>query len=98
MLVASQPDDIGLTEAVRIRFNELIPLHRQKKGTDLIVPPDLAQEYRRVIDLCRRHHRGDFRHSPDELKALKQFAQWTLDINCDLRGQERKVLECLKAS
>lgn len=95
MLEMSSRDTIGMAEAVRTRFNGLIETYRRVRGVSLIIPKELRPDHQRVLRLMTRHWRGDMRNSGAELQSLKTFAQWTLDVNCEMRNQKRKFLDCL---
>jgi len=36
---------------------------------------------------------GDYRHTEAEWRSAHAVAQWTVDVNCELRNQPRKIIE-----
>ena len=40
-----------------------------------------------------RHKALDFRNTTEEVQATREIAQWTIDVNCELRGQKAKVVQ-----
>jgi len=87
-LVYSEPDEVGLVRAVEDKFLTICENTLQRTGKKLSVP----QELMRAMFLWRqariRHKNRDFRHSDDEMKATKEVAEWTLEVNAVLRGQK----------
>ena len=59
----------------------------------LIIPPDLQGAWKRYCHLRNRVLEGDFRYRDSELKALKEIAQWSLDMVKMLRGQEPQEVD-----
>lgn len=92
MLLTSEKDDIALAFEVSKRALEVGDLYRNRTGLQLQMPPDMVPDFKLMQAMVSRHQKGDFRHTVDEKLALKSVAQWTLDMNCDLRGQPRKNL------
>ena len=39
-----------------------------------------------------RHRKGDFRNSDAEYESIKTIAQWTVDVNCQIRNQPAKKI------
>lgn len=95
MLKTSDPDTVALGDAVELRFLELFHGWLRVNGVELPIPESLNQDMLRWREMRVRHRMGDFRNSEAELKSTKAVAQWTLDMNCTLRNQPRKVLDCL---
>lgn len=87
----SSLDLVQFARSVRERYNDLIHTHQRLKGAKLVIPQDLISDYQRCAKLMKRHHRGDPRHTEAEIKSLNSFAQWTLDINSELRNQPKKT-------
>lgn len=95
MLKPSDADAIALAQAVEERFLELCHGWLRVKGAELPIPESLNSDMLRWREMRVRHRMGDFRNSEAELKSTKAVAQWTLDMNCSLRNQPRKSLDCL---
>lgn len=72
---------------VESRFLDLCHLHLRLRGTKLEVPKELQSDMVRWRRMVVRHKSGDFRHRESEMKALKAIAQWTLQVNAQLRNQ-----------
>lgn len=93
VLKPSKPDDIHLCEAVAHRILELQGLTVRLTGMDLVIPEELRRDQVRYMRMIGRFQDGDFRHTPSEMQSLKTIAQWTVDLNCMLRGQEPKIVQ-----
>lgn len=96
VLIPSQPDHYAMAKAVEQRFLELCHSWLRIRGVELPIPESLNADMLRWRQMRVRHKSGDFRHTEAEWSSVKAFAQWTLDMNADLRNQPRKVLEELK--
>jgi len=83
-------------EVVESRFLDLSGSWQRVKGADIPIPHSLNPDILRWREMRVRHKRGDFRHTDAELKSTKNIAQWTLDMNADLRGQKKQKLDCLE--
>lgn len=92
-LVPSDKDGILLCAAVQTRFLDLCESYRRIRGVDLIPPPELDSDMYLWRQMTVRHKSGDYRNTLDELNAVKRVAQWTVDVNSLLRGQEPVALE-----
>ena len=93
MFQKSTEDDILLSQEVELRIRELEQAFLDKVGVSLQVPKDLQADYHRFIQMRLRHRTGDFRHDADEKRSLQQIAQWTVNVNCVLRGQQKKAVQ-----
>lgn len=89
VLVPSVPDAVAMCRAVQERFLNLLEMHLQVKGTQLLPPKSLDRAMVLWRTMALRFKSRDFRNSIEELDALREIAQWTLDENCDLRNQPR---------
>ena len=89
----SDEDLKELSLAVQDRFIEVMNLHARARGFILTPTDALTSDLLRWRTMVSRHRKGDFRHRNSEKIALRNVAQWTLDLNSDLKGQPRKVLE-----
>lgn len=89
----SDQDLCQLSLAVESRFIEVLNLHERCRGFTLIPPASLNVDLIRWRSMVHRHHLCDFRHRVSEKIALRNIAQWTLDLNCELKNQPRQVLE-----
>lgn len=83
----SAQDDIALSDAVEERFLTLSGTYLRVKHEELPIPADMNYDMLRWRKMRVRHKRGDFRHSAAELKSVQVIAQWTLDVNRELRNQ-----------
>ena len=91
-LVESTPDDVALALAVEERFLGLCKLHLRLRGVELAIPQSLDEDVRRWRKMRVRHKGLDFRHTESEIRSVRTFAQWTCDVNCELRNQDRVVV------
>jgi hypothetical protein len=89
----SSQDTIALCMAVQERFLNLCGTYLRVNGVELPVPQWLDKEFLNWRGMAVRHKKGDFRNNEAELKSLRVVAQWTLDMNCTLRNQPRKVMD-----
>lgn len=92
-LVPTSQQDVEGCIVVAENYNGLVRAYRKKHEEDLKIPPLLVKDFCRVRTLVARFKSGDFRWSMTELKSLQDFAQWTVDVNCKLRGQEPKTVQ-----
>lgn len=92
VLKPSDQDTIALATAVRARFNDVLDLHFQMKGAPVPISPSLDSDIKMWAAMHARHLSGDFRSTDGEKQATRNVAQWTLDLNCSLRGQPTKTL------
>lgn len=91
-LVPSDNDLVQLGLSVEQRFLELTESYIRIKGIRLVIPTSLQPDAMRWRRMVMRHRNGDYRNTPSELKATRAFAQWTLDINCEMRGQVKQQI------
>lgn len=91
LLVPSDQDMVTLCATTVENYNRLLKTYRRVKGIDLVIPNDLESARVLVAGQFSRYEVGDFRHNESEKRALRQFAQWTLIVNADIRGQEGDV-------
>lgn len=96
-LLPSQPDHVGLVRAIEDRFLDLCALHQRLRGTELRIPDVVKPDAVRWRMVRRRHLVGDFRHTEAEWRSVNEFAQWTLDLNSELRGQPRTTFDRIPA-
>jgi valyl-tRNA synthetase len=83
----SDPDTIHLGRAVESRFLDLCSAYRRIKGDDLVPPQDLDGDMLNWRAMMLRHQKRDFRHTVTELRSLQMVAQWTVDVNNNIRNQ-----------
>ena len=93
MLHNSCNDDIALSQEVYGRFCDLCAAWEKIRGEQLIPPKDLDGDLLRWRQMAVRHKRKDYRNTDAELDSLHVVAQWTVNMNCDLRGQPRKEVK-----
>lgn len=86
-LVFSEPDEVGLVRAVEDKFLTVCETSLQRTGNKLDPPRDLMPALFLWRQARIRHKQSDFRHSEDEMKATREVAEWTLEMNAKLRGQ-----------
>ena len=96
MLKPSEPDTVALADAVESRFLDLCGSWQRIRGVDLPLPQILDSDLLRWREMLVRHRKGDFRNTESELKSVKVVAQWTLDMNAELRNQKPQKLACLE--
>jgi len=89
----SSPDTVALGDAVEHRFLNLCQSWLRIRGECLPIPNDIDSAMLLWRRMMVRHKQGVLLNTDDEERALKLLAQWTVDMNCDLRGQDRKKLE-----
>ena len=89
----SSHDEISLCLAVDDRYRKLCQTHASVKGSALTPPTSLDVDMLYWRETFVRYRKGDFRTSEFELESLHTIAQWTVDVNCELRNQPAKKLE-----
>ena len=93
VLVLSTEDNAQLSIAVEQRFVEVCALHARVRKYDLVPPAYLDADMRLWRTMAVRHKKGDYRNTVDEILAIKRIAQWTLDVNSELKQQPQKAHE-----
>lgn len=97
MLVLLNHDQISLAITIESRFVELCNLHERTTGTQLdkttlagfmILPAILLWR-----GLLARLADNDPRGTQEELQAIKDVAQWTVDYKMSLLGRPTKQVE-----
>lgn len=83
------PDAVAMCRAVQERFLNLLEMHLQVKGTQLLPPKSLDRAMVLWRTMALRFKNGDYRDTAEEIQALREIAQWTLDENCILRNQPK---------
>ena len=86
-------DDIQLAYAVETRFLDLCGTYLRVRGVEIPIPSSLNADLLRWREMRVRHNKGDYRNSEAEKKSVRTVAQWTVTENCELRGQENKIVE-----
>ena len=92
-LQSSDPDTIQVSDAVEYRVKEVGSTYFREKGMELFIPKHLDKDMFLWRTMAVRHSAGDYRHTEDEKKSLKNVAEWTLEENCKLKGQEYVPLD-----
>lgn len=92
-LFESNEGHVQFVDAIVERVEIVRNLHLRLRGSLLDTPPDMSTDMRRFMTLLDRYSQGDMRHSRAELQACRTIAQWTVDINCELRNQPRKEVQ-----
>jgi len=85
-LVPSTSDDVRLAYEVESRFIDLCILYFNLRGVPLAPPASLDGSMLLWRRMRVRHKGGDLRHARAELLATRAVAEWTLEVNADLRG------------
>jgi hypothetical protein len=93
VLYPSSQDTAALSAAVQDRFLDVAGLHERVKFTEIEIPQDLDSAVILWRTMVVRHRTGDLRSSQEEEQALKEFAEWTLVINAELRNQAKPEIE-----
>ena len=92
-LQAANPDTLYLSNEVTDRFRIVVDRHHRTHGT----PPPMSEEFKSTCKRWRTMHyrfqQGDYRHTRSELLALRDVAQWTLDVNNTLCNQTMVKME-----
>lgn len=92
-LLPATPDTYQLCIEVERRFLDVCESYMRIRGVQIPLPADLSADMYRWRQMAVRFKQGDHRHTEAELKSLRAIAQWTLDVNCDLRNQPHKKIE-----
>lgn len=92
MLIPACIDDIELSCAVEQRFIDVCGTYLRLKGVQLAIPKDLQADLTLWRRMVVRFKSGDMRVSFDERESLRRVAQWTLDVNCEIRNQPKQTL------
>lgn len=92
-LFKSSPDQIGIVYEVNQRLIELDGSLLRVRGSGLFIAPSLEKDFERFQAVKTRHQSNDFRHSAAEMASVATIAQWSLDLNCELRNQPRVVVD-----
>jgi len=93
ILQFSSQDDISLSLAVEQRFIDLCGSYLRVKGIRLVPPSSLDADMFRWRQMAVRYKKGDFRHTQSEMKSLRIIAEWTLQLNAELRNQTYQPIE-----
>ena len=89
----SSRDDTALAVKVEEGFLTICELYAREHGEPLPIPKELDQHLFRWRSLRVRHKQGDFRNTESEKLSTRVVAQWTIDVNRKLRGQEPMKLQ-----
>lgn len=93
-LELSTKDCIQLAREIEPRFLTVCELYGRKWGGQ--TPPiskEMEKHFMRWRQVVIRHRNGDMRNTLSEWQSMKEVAQWTVDLNCKLCGQEPKTVE-----
>jgi len=91
-LLPSQKDTVHLCAAAEDRFLDLCGTYERVKGEQLPIPQSIQSAMVHWRKMIARYKQSDFRNTVSELKALKEFCQWTLDVNNEIRNQPKQTL------
>lgn len=92
-LIPSTIDDVELGLALEERFLIICKLWMRVHGTELPIPESLSKDIYHWRQMRVRHNHNDFQHTESEKISVRHVAQWSVDINCELRNQERVVID-----
>jgi hypothetical protein len=92
-LQPSPPDLVALGEAVVVRDEEVRALHLRTKNVPLRTPDGMERARQLAAQMITRHRQRDYRHRDSELVAIREYAQWTVDIKCQLCNQPPKKID-----
>jgi len=87
MYMRSSIDDVSLVLTIAEKYRELVDLHRRVRGRDLVVPLELNFDWNMFTVVLNRYRRGKFFHSEEEKRAVRNIAQWTVDVKRSLCNQ-----------
>jgi len=93
MLQPSVLDTVALAQAVEERFLRLCGDYLRLRGVEMPIPKSLDGDMLLWRRMRVRHKRGDYRNTEAEVTATRSIAQWTLDVNCELRNQPKQQLD-----
>ena len=93
ILFPSKDDDLGLVGVLQDKFLDVCEMHRREKQIDLPIPADIEGHMKIWRVVFARFAHGHREHTKNEMKSVREFAQWLLDVRCDLCKQDRKVME-----
>jgi len=92
-LVISDLDDYALAKAVEDRYLDLSHTYERINHDILLFPDSMSADLLRWREMRVRHDEGDLRHSDAEMQSVRTIAQWTLDVNNEIRNQKKNVLD-----
>ncbi len=93
IMLQSKPDDVQLAAAVEEKFLDLCGTHLRLKRERLIIPESLDRDLLRWRQMRMRHKSGDLRHTEMEMRSVRAVADWTLEVNAELRNQKKHIME-----
>jgi len=96
VLQTSTQDTIQLCLAVEDRFITITGSWFRVTGEKLIPPKTLDKDMLLWRQMAARFRKNDYRNTVDELAATRRIAQWTVDMNNQLRNQPAKKVEWKK--
>ena len=92
-LVPAKLDDVVLAGEVLARYQEVEGRHQRLRGTPLLVPGHLATAFMLFRRVVSRFSRRDHRHTSSERQAVREVAQWIVDVNAELCGVPPRKIE-----
>ena len=81
-----------LAAAIERNYLKLCPMWLARKGEELVFPKSLDQDVLRWRQLRTRYKRGDYRHTPAEIKSCQAVADWTLEVKAELDGKQKLTI------
>jgi len=93
IMLQSTPDDVSLSASVEEKFIDLCGTYNRLKGERLPIPLSLEPDMLKWRTMRVRHKSGDFRHTEAEMRSLKMIAEWTVEVNAEMRNQKKPTIE-----
>lgn len=93
ILRPASPDEQYLCASIQESFLDLCGAYLRLRGVQLTIPTDLQLDVRRWREFAGRLMTNNPRIKESEWQAMKAVAQWTVDVNKELRGQGPVVVE-----
>lgn len=84
---------VRLAAEVEYRVRQVVDIYGKITGNQFKPDGDLKTEFLLWRSMILRHKGGDFRHTEKEYRAMGVNMQWSLDLNCKLKGQSPKKLD-----
>ena len=81
-------DEVALAAKMEEKFLDLCGSYRRIIGTDLVPPQDMDRDLLAWRKMRIRHRKGDFRCTDAECRCVQVIAQWTVDVNNQIRNQQ----------
>lgn len=93
ILRPARPDDIALAAELKPRFIEVVDTYARLRGVKYTFTEDIKKAVGLWRTAVARLERGDDRVRDDEVQAMRDVAQWTLDVKAELTNSKPKKIE-----